>query len=300
MHHHRLVLNGPPAAVARLADDLRAAGAVPVAPGDASSARLLWATQRPAAVEALCARHRSVIVGLERFETLGEELERLVLHGSEKTVLERRRVLPEAGEQHGHGDDDVPGLSLDDDAVPLDLVALHAAALSVAGVPVDLRPALAGSSLDDALLLGPSIGRLCVAAGDPLAHDPPPAAALDAIRALAALALTIGATCGAPACAAELDFERAWRLTRATVHASGEILCARPGESDWPEWLVHLLAGAAAVIESCAACLQQPEPPFASLHTEHFRTMDEQLDHAACQLVTAALQALVLFDRGSV
>jgi hypothetical protein len=56
-----------------------------------------------------------------------------------------------------------------------------------------------------------------------------------------------------------------------------------------------LLAEAASVIESAAACLHRPSPPFASLHTEHYGTVDEQLDHAACALVSTALQVLVLF-----
>jgi hypothetical protein len=58
---------------------------------------------------------------------------------------------------------------------------------------------------------------------------------------------------------------------------------------------MDLLSRAAAVIETCAACLYQPPPPHASVHAEHFCTVDEHRDQAAGDLVTAALQALVLF-----
>src|SRR4051794_29711485 len=150
MHPHRLVLNGPPAAVARLAHELRAAGAVPVEREDVAPPRLVWATARPAAVEALCARHQAVVVGLERFETLGEELERLVVHGRETTVLERRALAPGPG--HDLDDDAIAtpdgwGLCLDEDGEPLDRAALCGAAVRVVAVPVDLGPAPTGSSL---------------------------------------------------------------------------------------------------------------------------------------------------------
>jgi hypothetical protein len=63
---------------------------------------------------------------------------------------------------------------------------------------------------------------------------------------------------------------------------------------------MDLLTGAAHVIDACAACLHQPPPTFVSVHTEHFDTEAEQLDHEAEGLVATALQALVLFDaRGS-
>jgi hypothetical protein len=59
---------------------------------------------------------------------------------------------------------------------------------------------------------------------------------------------------------------------------------------------MDLLTGAARVVEACAACLHQPPAPFASLHTEHFETEEEQLEQAAGWLVATALQTLVLFD----
>ena len=90
MYRQRLVLNGPPAAVARLADDLCAAGAVAVAGPTAGPPRLVWETAQSGTLEGLCVRHRDVTVGVERFELLGDELERLVVRGREATVLARR------------------------------------------------------------------------------------------------------------------------------------------------------------------------------------------------------------------
>jgi hypothetical protein len=188
MHQQRLVLNGPPAAVARLADDLRAAGAVAVAGPTAGPPRLVWETARPATLEGLCAHHRAVAVGVERFELLGDELQRLVVQGADATVLERRR-LPAAGDgPDGLDDFGGPGLCLDEDGAPLDLAALRAAARRVLAAPV--APAPARSALDDAVLAGAAVGRLCAAAA---AVDAPDAATREAIATLAAVTLTLGA-----------------------------------------------------------------------------------------------------------
>ncbi|WCB96240.1 hypothetical protein DSM104299_04997 [Baekduia alba] len=275
MHHHRLVLNGPPPAVARLVDDLRAAGAEGIT--REPPVRLVWTTAHASAVEALCARHRRVVVGVERFETLGAELERLVVCGREATVLERRAFA-------------------DEELAPLGPEALRRVALGVAAMPVALGSGLAGTALDDALLVGPALGRLCAAAGDPLAVERPPRAAVDAIRALAAVALTVGANASAPASDAELAFERSWRLAQAAAFAAQDAWWARPDDDDWPEWLMFLLSCAAGVVESCAACLHRPPPDVKSLIAEHHATADEQLDHAAGLLTIVTLQALTLFD----
>jgi hypothetical protein len=114
MHRQRLVLNGPSAAIARLTDDLCAAGAVAVAGATAGPPRLVWETAQPGTLEGLCVRHREVTVGVERFELLGEELERLVVRGRAATVLERRRL---AGD--GHELDEMGGVCLEEDGAPL-------------------------------------------------------------------------------------------------------------------------------------------------------------------------------------
>ena len=284
MHRQRLVLNGPPSAIARLADDLRAAGAVAVAGPTAGPPRMVWETARSGTLEGLCARHRDVAVGVERFELLGDELERLVVQGREATVLERRRLTGDAQELGGDG-----GVCLEEDGAPLDRAALRAAAGCVMVAPAGLVPGPTCSATDDAVRVGSAVGRLC----STVAHDGPGLGGDAAIAALAATALTLGVA--GSACEAEQRFERDWRLTQAIAWASREQLWARPGEADWPEWLMDLLTGTAQVIDGCSACLHQPPPPFVSVHTEHFDTEAEQLDHAVRQLVTTALQTLVLF-----
>jgi hypothetical protein len=306
MHHHRLVLNGPPAAVARLAGALCDAGAVAVAANAGSPPRLIWTTPAPAPLPELCARHPRVVVGAERFASLGDALERLILHGAETTVLQRRVLTP----QPGADPDPLAGLCLDGDCAPLERAALHAAARRVAARPADLGPGLAGTSLDDALLVGAAVGHVCVEAttapevpahalaADPHAGDVAEPAVLDAIATLAATTLTASAAATGPACSAELEHERAWRLTVATALATSEVLWSRPGDADWPEWLMYVLAGAAGLVEDCAACLHQPPPPYVSVHAEHHATDEERLQHAATRLVATCLQTLVLFDRG--
>ena len=284
MHRQRLVLNGPPAAIARLADDLCAAGAVAVAGPTAGPPRLIWETAQPGTLEGLCVRHRDVTVGVERFELLGEELERLVVRGRAATVLERRRL---AGE--GHELDEADGVCLEDDGAPLDPAALRAAARYVLAAVADLGPGPTGSATDDAVRVGKAVGRLSAT----VAQDGPGPGGHAAIAVLAATALTLG-TVGS-ACEAERSFERDWRLTQAIARAGGEQLWARPGEAEWPEWLMDLLTGAALMIDGCSACLHQPPAPFISVHTEHVDTEAEQLERAAGRLVTTALQALVLF-----
>jgi hypothetical protein len=284
MHRQRLVLNGPSAAIARLADDLCAAGAVAVAGPTAGPPRLVWETAQPGTLEGLCVRHRDVTVGVERFELLGDELERLVVRGRAATVLERRRP---AGD--GHELDEAAGVCLQEDGAPLDPAALRAAARCVMVAPVDLGPRPTCSATDDAVRIGSAVGRLCAT----VAESGPGPGGDAAIAALAATALTLG-TAGS-ACEAERRFERDWRLTQAIARAGREALWARPGEAEWSEWLMDLLIGAAQVTEGCSACLHQPPASFVSLHTEYVDTEAEQLEHAAGRLVTTALQTLVLF-----
>jgi hypothetical protein len=287
MYRQRLVLNGPSAAVARLADDLCAAGAVAVAGPTAGPPRLVWETAQPATLEGLCVRHRDVTVGVERFELLGDELERLVVRGREATVLARRRV---AGGTHGlDGVEEAGGVCLEEDGAPLDPAALRAAARYVMVAPADRGPGPTCSATDDAVRVGRAVGRLSTA----VAQDGPGLGGDATIAVLAATALTLGAT--SSACAAERSFERDWRLTQAVTRAGRERLWARPGEAEWPEWLMDLLTGAARVIDGCSACLHQPPAPFVSVHTEHVDTEAEQLEHAVGRLVTTALQTLVLF-----
>jgi hypothetical protein len=295
MHHHRLVLNGHASAVARLVGELRAAGAEALTrPGEAP-VRLVWTARGAGAVEALCARHRTVTVGVERFASLGAELERLIVCGRETTLLERRAVAPEEDEELVAPALERDGPSRRGDLHAPPLAGLRRAALAVAAEPVTLGHGMAGTALDDALLVGPVLGRLCAAAGDPLAGEAPPEDALTAIRRLAAVGLTVGANASGPACDAELAFERSWRLTQAAAFAAQDSWWLEPEDADWPDWLMFLLSCAAGVVESCASCLHRAPPEIKSLHVEHHATPDEHLDHAAGLLVMVALQALALF-----
>jgi hypothetical protein len=315
MHHHRLILHGPPSAVTRLANELCTAGAVLL--HGPPPRRLVWTTPQRSALEPLCTRHRGVTVAIERFESLGDELERLVVQGTTATVLERRR-LAWAGEAVTRDDPPDPdalrtaallggwptdddldpfvawGLCLDDDGAPLAPETLRAAALRVAAVPVELGVGI-GLALDDALLLGPALGRLCVVAGDAVDGHDPSGVVLDAIARLASVAVTIGAGRADPGCAAELEYERAWRLTTAVALAGREVFSARPGDADWPEWLMSMISGTASLIESCAATLGRPGPPDPTVHGEHLDTADEHLVQEAARLAATCLQTLALF-----
>jgi hypothetical protein len=317
MQHHRLELNGPPDDVAALASALHAAGAQPI-PG-ADPPRLTWTTPAPSPLHGVCARHPRVVVGAERFALLGETLDRVVLRGAEATVLERRPFAPHFDGLDGDGDADdgdpiLHGLALAEDCAPLDPDALGVAGRRVAAHPVRLGPGPAGSALDDALLVGAAVGRLCAVAtadprpGDPAAHalsaDPrasarPSPAVLTALVDVAAAALTAGAACADPACAAELAYERARHLTEAYAIAAVERLWSRPGDADWPEWLMYTLLGAVAVVEDCATTLHQPPPPLLAVHLEHAATQRERLCHGTTRLVATCLQALVLFAAGA-
>jgi hypothetical protein len=284
MHQHRLVLNGPPAAVALLADDLSAAGAVAVPGSTSGPPRMVWATAGPATLEGLCARHHDVAVGAERFELLGDELQRLVVQGSDATVLERRSLadLAELAERDP---------CLEEEGAPLDPEALRRAARHVMVAPPGRWPGPTCSALDDAMELGVAVGRMCSAVGS----EGPCLAGLHTVAALGATALSIGAPPADGDCTAEREFERSWRLTQATARAGREELWARPGEANWPEWLMELLTGVARVTECCAAALHQPPGTLVSLHTEHFGTEEEQLEQTVGWLVATVLQTLVLF-----
>ncbi|MES1194186.1 MAG: hypothetical protein ABUM26_07660, partial [Solirubrobacterales bacterium] len=153
----------------------------------------------------------------------------------------------------------------------------------------DRGPGPTCSATDDAVRVGRAVGRLSAA----VAEDGPGVGGDVAIAALAATALSLGVT--GSACEAERSFERDWHLTRAITRAGHERLWARPGEADWPEWLMDLLTGAARVIDGCSACLHQPPAPCISVHTEYVDTEAEQLERAVGRLVTTALQTLVLF-----
>jgi hypothetical protein len=324
MHHLRLDLHGPPAAMDHLIGELVASGAEPLPDADPSAPRLVWATSEPPPLAALCDRYYTVRVGVERFMLLGETLERVVYRGREMTLLERR-AFADAPESLLIADDgrfpylaagpDPPTergrVCFDADGAPLDGDALCAAAREVAAVPVDLGPGLAGSALDDALLIGAAIGQVCATATGPhpdqdvhpLSADPratavPATSVLEALAGLAAAGVTAAAANAYPSSAAELAYERAVRLTRATAVARIEHLWTRPGDADWPEWLMYVLAAAGMVIEECSLNLSRPVEELSELVvvSERMPSDAERLEDAAARLVMFCLQALVLFS----
>jgi hypothetical protein len=286
MHHQRIVLNGPEADVVAAAAALGAAGASAVA---AAPPRFVWTVPRAGPLEALAARHPAVVLGVERFDALGASYERLIVHGALPTLLERRAFVPADEDEETLTSPPRAGTAV----ASRRAAALRRAALALAAEPTAFGPAT-GTTLDDALLVAPALGRLAAVSGDPLEADRPPPEALGALRALGAIGLTVGASCEGPACDAELEFERAWRLAQAHACA-GDDPFADQGEADWPEWLMFVLSCGAGVIEACAASLHRAPPGTIPVHREHYATADEQLDHAATLLVITTIQALALF-----
>jgi hypothetical protein len=289
MHHQRIVLNGPEAGLRAAAAALGAAGATPVA---ADPPRFVWTVPRGGPLEALAARHPDVVFGVERFAALGATFEHVILHGAEVTSLARRRFA-EAEDEETTTSPPVRGAARVAVVATPRVVALRRAARAVAAEPTAFGPAT-GTTLDDALLVAPALGRLAAVAGDPLDDDRPSPQALAALRALGAIGLTVGASCDGPACDAELEFERAWRLAQAHACA-GDDPFADDERPDWPDWLMFVLSCGAGVIEACAASLHRGPPGAIPVHHEHYATADEQLEHAAALLTITTIQALALF-----
>lgn len=286
MHHHRLVLTGPPLALRPLVDELRRAGATVVDADDPP--RLVWSTSDPRLVERLALRHAEVAVGVERFEALGSEMVRLVVRGGEATVLDRRRVLPTPG------DDDLEawGNVDEDEGLRLDQELLRRAA---GRVELRCREVPPAGALGSALAVGCAFGALCAFAREPYAPAAPGERVLHAVADLAASALLVSAAPRPPA-PAEARVERAWALTSALARAGAEALWDRPGEAAWAEWLGYLVASTSDVLLACAESIDGGATAIASVHREHFATPDEQRAWAAGALVATCLQAIALFD----
>jgi hypothetical protein len=291
VHHHRLVLNGPPPALRRLVDELRRAGATVLA-ADAAP-RLVWSTDDPGVLERVAVRHADVAVGVERFEALGTEVVRLLVCGGETTVLDRRGVLP------GPEDDlEGWGCELDEEGVRLEPELLRRAARRVEGHAGPGEAGPRASGLDAALALGRALGTLSTQAAAALAPGAPGCAQLDAVAGLAAAALAVGTEPVAPAPAAAL-VERSWTLTRALARAALDELWDRPGEADWTAWLRYLVAATSDALLACAESVDGAGTAIAAVHREHFATPDEQQAAAAGALVATCLQTMVLFDERS-
>ena len=289
MHHHRLVLNGPPPALQRLVDELRRAGATVL--GADEVPRLVWSTSDPRLVESVAGRHADVAVGVERFEALGTEVVRLVVRGGEATVLDRRRVLPTPE------DDELEawGYECDEEGVQLDSELLRRAARRVDRCAVDLRPDGPASALGEGRALGCAFGMLCQTGGG----EAPADAALEAVVGLAAAALVSSVERASSGCArvpAEAVVERSWILTRALAWAGAEQLWERPDDAVWVAWLGHLMAATSDALLACAESFDGAGTAIAAVHREHYATPDERRASAADALIAMCLQTLALFD----
>jgi hypothetical protein len=289
VHHHRLVLNGPSPALRRLVDELRRAGATVVTAGAAP--RLVWSTDDPGLIERVASRHGDVAVGIERFESLGTEVVRLLVCGAETTVLDRRGVLP------GPEDDlEGWGCELGEEGARLEPELLRRAARRVEQHAGPGAGASGAWGLEAALALGRALGTLSTQAAAGTEPGRPGVAQLDAVAGLAAAALAVATEPVVPAPAAAL-VERSWSLTRALARAAGEELWDRPGEAPWTQWLRYLVAATSDALLACADGVDGAGTAIAAVHREHFATPDERQTAAAGTLVATCLQTMALFDR---
>ena len=306
MHHLRLSLNGPPAERERLACELVARGATRLQATEPLG--VVWSTGgSPPVLEELSAAHPTVVVGVERFESLGDELLRAIVHGGAVTVLERRSILDGP---HGEGPLEW-GLCMDEDGELLDGELLHAKAELVAAMPAPSSARGSRTPLHGMVELSRALGRLCATTEEPLAPDTPHPATLWALLELVAakrlrhhrdgralelanLALTLGAPTTSM-CAAEARIARAWCLSRACAHAGTETLWDTPGAASWPEWLATLAASASQAIDAGCHHPIDPAPQTALLASEHWPSPQEQFEATAATLLVTCLQALALF-----
>ena len=97
-------------------------------------------------------------------------------------------------------------------------------------------------------------------------------------------------------CPAEVALERSWFLTRAHVSAGNDELSDVPGGAGWTEWLSIVLVSASHAVETGCECRDAGSPEFATPLSEYSLSSREQYECAAGGLLTACLQALVLFD----
>ncbi|MCP9491150.1 MAG: hypothetical protein MSC31_14935 [Solirubrobacteraceae bacterium MAG38_C4-C5] len=289
VHHLRLSLNAPPAERERLACELEARGATRLQATEPLG--LVWSTDGSAPVlEELSAGHPTVVVGVERFESLGDELLRAIVHGGVVTVLERRSILDGP---HGEGPLEW-GVCMDEDGELLDGELLRATAELVAAMPAPSSARGSRTPLHGMVELSRALGRLCATTEDPLAPGAPHPATLSALLELANLALTLGAPT-ASMCAAEARVARAWCLSRACAHAGVETLWDTPGAASWPDWLATLAASASEAIDAGCHHPIDLAPQAVLLASEHWASPQEQFEAAAATLLVSCLQALALF-----
>jgi hypothetical protein len=274
MHHYRVDLNGPPAALAAVAAEVgqESVGKTLVVARDEGIG--FW--------ESLSCRHPRVTFGVECFEAFEDELLRAVIQNGQSTVMARHSTLA-----------DDWGSFHDEDGEPLDDGLLRAAAELVSQHRLRYEARTHEGGLATALTLGKALGRLCCRVEATL-DAAPPGDALDAVIELAVLALWTS-TPRSVSSPAERDFHHALRITQSMVHAGRSEFRDEPGDADWNDWLRWLIGSTCDAIDAATHIWLEPENEVEQLGAEHFGTPVEHLEYAARSLLTTCIEALALF-----
>jgi hypothetical protein len=286
MHHLRLTLNGADRDVARMSAELESCGAARL---DASAPLgFVWSTaDGDRALEELSARHPRVVVGVERFEALGDELVRAILRAGATCIVERNPIRGLCD-----GDQTVDwGMCMDEDGQVLDPALVRAAAERVAALPASFPMV---SPLTGVVELARALGRLSPVEL-PVGADAPGPGAISALLDLANVALTVGAY-SHPTCPAEMLVARSWILARAHGEARAETLWDVPRAASWTEWLATIAICTSDALDAGCHCVNGTRSDAATIFGEHWPTCTEQYEAAAGGLLTTCLQALVLFS----
>jgi hypothetical protein len=275
MHHYRVDLSGPPAAIAKLLAEI----------GQETDGSTLFVA-RDGGVEfweSLSRCHPKVTFGIESFEAFEDELLHALVHNGETTVMAREGLLPsDWGSFH------------DEDGEPIDDGLLRAAAELVHANRLRYDVGTCATGLATALTMGKALGRLCCRVEGTLYDDASPDA-LDAVVELAVFALWTSAV-GSSKGAAEREYAHACRLTQSMLHAGMSEYRDEPGDAEWDEWLRCLLGSASDIIDAATHVWIEPETDWHAMGAEHHSTPTELLELSARSLLTTCIQALALFS----
>jgi hypothetical protein len=278
VHHCRVTVNGPDAAVESLVAELCAAGARRI---DARSVVTRCADGVDSWAE-LSSRHPRAVIGLECFEEFGDDFLHALIENGEMTVMARHGVLPEDW-----------GGFFDEDGVRLDEELVRGAAREIAAAGRAHEVTAARGGLDVAIGMGKLLGRFCAQTEATALGEPSPEA-LDGVIELALMALSVSAYDSGRG-EAEREFQLALRLTQSMVHAGRDELFDRPGNACWTEWLQLLLGSASNVVDAACNCCIDRTPEAHAFGAEQYGTPDEHLEAEGRALLTTCLQALALF-----
>jgi len=290
MLNHDITLVGSAAELEALRAELTAAGARHISCAD--QVHLEWRTPHPAPIEALSAAHPEVDVSLRRFAHGSDCVDELTIRAG-RVICDRKRRTFRAED----GEVDMRwGRCMDEDGERLDPALLRRAGEEVLAIEHDTGPGRLSSAFYDALLLSQEAGRFADAVDDPLADGAPDDRALDALRHVASVALTVGCTVLGTHTDAELLTSRVWRMHEVVVHAGSEDLWSTPGKASWTEWAGYVLSSIAHAVDACLDSAHHPvwENPDGS-DVDHLLHPDRHVEAALGGLVSTWIQALVLF-----